>query len=90
MRYGRTERVKAELRQLVLTLSMVVGLVPALRWALAHEAPSASCEGDPVVCWDGLYEQLVPTVARLAAGIGLGLAFGVALCLAVPGLRRRR
>ena len=90
MRHGRTEHIKAELRQLTPSVSAVLGLVLAMPWALTYDAPRTACEADSGVCWDRLYDQLVPMLGRMALGIGLGLALGLALCHWMPGLKRSR
>jgi len=88
MQHGRKERIKAELRQLVLGLGMVGGLVLAMPWALAYDAPATPCRTESGVCWDKFYDGVVPVLGRMGIGIGLGLVLGFALCLLMPGLKR--
>ena len=90
MRHGRKEQIKAELRQLVPGLSTVLGLVLAMPWALGHDAPATACEADSGVCWNRLYDQLVPMLSLMGLGITLGLAIGLGLCLVTPGLKGSR
>lgn len=88
-RARRRERLKADLRAIVLQACCAFGLLLTLPWALSAPAARVECPVEAAICFQGVNSTLVPILLRSGVGLAAGMAVGVLLCVAVPGLKRR-
>jgi hypothetical protein len=86
----RRERLKGDLREIVLSGCSGFGLLIALPWALDYQGRPRPCQPGQSCVAEGLRAAMVPVLARSAVGLLIGLLVGLLLCLTVPGLKRVR
>jgi hypothetical protein len=79
------ERLRADLRDLVISGCCAAGVALTLPWALSYE-PGRKTGASGA---DALANSLFPVLLRCGVGVALGGLVGVVLCLTIPGLKRR-
>ena len=88
-RRRRREKLKRDLREILLQACCAAGLLLSLPWALSYRPASVNCSAEAGICFDVINSTLVPILLRSGIGLLAGGMVGVLLCRTVPGLRRR-
>jgi hypothetical protein len=88
----RREKAKAEVRGVVFQLLTAAGLGLGLLWALQPSPKPASCGKKEVLAncaGHAMVDAMWPILIKSGAGALAGMIVAIALCMTVPGLRRR-